>query len=91
MNAKRTSYDYRVNDQVFKKCHEWSKLGKCWDGPYAIKRVHVNGYVTGQLRVGVTERLNIRRFKPHHKPTVQPPANPVVTVQPVGHRTRARS
>ncbi len=53
VNAKRTSYDYRVNDQILKKQHKWSKLGERWDGPYAIKWVHVDGNVMVQLHAGV--------------------------------------
>ncbi len=69
-----------------------SKLGELWDGPHVIKQVHVNGNVTVQLRTGVTERLNIRRDKQYHEPTVQPDvSNPLVPVQPVVHRTRACS
>ncbi len=26
-NAKRILHDYKVNDKIFKKRHEWSKLG----------------------------------------------------------------
>ncbi len=54
--------------------------------------MHVNGNVTVQLRTGVTERLNIRRVKPYHEPTVPPTGadnNPVVLVQPEGHQNRA--
>ncbi len=94
MNAKRTSHEYKVNDQILKKRHDWMKLGKRWDGPYVIKQVHVNGNVTVQLRTGVTAHLNIRRVKPYHEPTVRPTdatTNPVVQVQPVGHRTHAHS
>jgi hypothetical protein len=90
-NSKRTSHDYKVGDKVLKKRHEWSKLGEKWDGPYVIKQAHVNGNVTVQLCTGVTERLNIRRIKPYQKPTVPGPENPVVPVQPIGHRTRGRS
>ena len=91
VNAKQTSHDYQVGDHVLKKRHEWSKLGEWWDGPYVIKRAHVNGNATVQLRTGVTEHLNIRRVKPYLEPTVQAPANPVVPVQTVGRQTRARS
>ncbi len=94
VNAKRVSHDYKVNDKIFKKCHEWSKLGKRWEGPYTIQRVHVNGNVTVHLQTRVTECLNIRRVKPYYEPTVQSMGantNPAVPVQPVGHRTRARS
>ena len=91
VNAERTLHDYQVGDQILKKLHEWSKLGEQWDGPYVIKRAHVNGNVTVQLHTGVTECLNIRRVKPYLEPTVQAPANPVIPVQPVGHRTHGRS
>ena len=91
VNAKRSSYDYRVGDTVLKKRHEWSKLGERWDGPFTISRVHVNGNVTISLRDGVTERLNIRRVKPYHTPTVPPPDNPVLPVQPVSARLRSRA
>ncbi len=89
-NAKRSSYDYKVGQQVLKKRHEWSKLGERWDGPFEIKRVHVNGNVTMALREGVTERINIRRVKPYHTPTVAPIPLPIVPTEPVGSRTRSR-
>lgn len=69
-NAKRSTYDYQVGQQVLKKKHEWTKLGRRWDGPYNITRVHCNGNVTIQLKPGVTERLNIRRVKPYHTPNI---------------------
>lgn len=69
-NAKRSSYDYQPQQQVLKKRHEFGKLGDRWDGPFSIKRVHTNGNITIQLRPGVTERLNIRRVKPYHAPTL---------------------
>ena len=71
MNARRSSYDYQPSQQVLKKKHEWTKLGERWDGPYAIKKVHVNGNVTIELAPGVTERINIRRVKPYHQPSEQ--------------------
>lgn len=91
VNAKRSSYDYKVDDQVLKKRHEWTKLGERWDGPYTICRVHVNGNVTVELRPGVTERLNIRRVKPYHSPTVPPPDNPVLPTEPISSRLRSRA
>lgn len=71
-NTKRSSYNYKVGQQVLKKRHEWSKLGERWDGLFEIKQVHVNGNVTIELREGVTERINTRRMKPYHTPTVAP-------------------
>ena len=57
VNAKRSSYDYRVGDTVLKKRHEWSKLGERWDGPFTICCVHVNGNVTipARRRFGTLE------------------------------------
>ena len=69
-NAKRSAYDYRIGQRILKKKHEWTKLGRPWDGPYTIQRVHVNGNVTIELLPGVTERLNIRRVKPYHTPNI---------------------
>ena len=69
VNARRSSYDYQPGQQVLKKRHEWTKLGERWDGPFPIKRVHVNGNLTIELRQGVTERINIRRVKPYHTPS----------------------
>ena len=92
VNAKRTSYDYAIGQKVLKKRHEWSKLGEKWDGPFSIERVHVNGNVTIAIRDGVTERINIRRVKPYHEPTVPPtemPPNPVVPTEPVSRRLRS--
>ena len=83
INAKRTSFDYQPGQEVLKKRHEWTKLGERWDGPYAIKRVHVNGNITIELKDGITERLNIRRVKPYHKPTVETNRPPLI--QPSTH------
>ena len=84
VNAKRSSYDYQQGQTVLKKRHEWTKLGERWDGPYPIQRVHVNGNVTIQLCEGVTERINIRRVKPYHLPTIEPSNIP--TDEPVARR-----
>ena len=84
VNAKRSSYDYQEDQTVLKKRHKWSKLGERWDGPYPIQRVHVNGNVTIQLCEGVTERINIRRVKPYHLPTIEPSNIP--TNEPVAQR-----
>ena len=72
VNAKRSSYDYQPGQKILKKKHEWTKLGERWDRPFEIKKVHVNGNVTIDLRQGVTERLNIRRIKPYRAPTSDP-------------------
>ena len=36
-NAKSSSYDYQVGQQILKKKHEWTKLGHHWDSPYTIQ------------------------------------------------------
>ena len=41
-----------------------------WEGPYPIKRVHVNGNVTIALKPGVFESINIQRIKPYREPTL---------------------
>ena len=69
VNAKCSSYDYQPGQQVLKKRHEYTKMGERWDGPFPIRRVHVNGNVTIALRAGVTERINIRRVKPYRPST----------------------
>ena len=71
-NARRTAFDYRNGEQILKRIHDPTKLGQRWEGPYPIERVHANGNVTIALRPGVLERINIRRFKPYHEPTLPP-------------------
>ena len=58
-NQKRRRWDYAVGQEVLKKIHDPTKLGKQTAGPFEIKQVHVNGTVTMELRPGVTERINI--------------------------------
>ena len=84
-----SEYEYQQGQTVLKKRHEWTKLGELWDGPYSIQRVHVNGNVTIQLREGVTERINIRRVKPYHAPTIEP--GNVPTDEPTIRRTTRSS
>ena len=71
-NARRTAFDYKIGEKVLKKIHDRTKLGLRWEGPYPIERVHVNGNVTIALKPGVLERINIRRVKPYHEPTLPP-------------------
>jgi hypothetical protein len=40
-------------------------MGKRTCGPYKIVQVHVDGTVTIQLRLGLTERINIRQIIPY--------------------------
>ena len=53
INAKRSSYDYQPGQKILKKKHEWTKIGERWDGAFEIKKVHVNGNVTIDLRQGL--------------------------------------
>ena len=59
-NAQRRTYDYALNQKVLKKVHDPTKLGIRTTGPYKLKKTHVNGTVTMELRPGVSERINIR-------------------------------
>jgi len=63
-NAKCRHYDYQVNDLVWYRDFDPSKLDPRAEGPYRILRVHANGTVTVALTPHVTERINIRRIKP---------------------------
>ena len=51
-----------------KKVHDPRKLEWQWDGPYPIKRVHVNGDVTIALKPGILERINICCVKSYFEP-----------------------
>ena len=44
-------------------------LGRRTFGSFTIQRVHVNGNITMELRPGLSERINVRRVTPFHKPT----------------------
>ena len=66
-NAQRRTYDYAPNQMVLKKVHDPTKLGIRTTGPYKIKKTHVNGTVTMELRAGVSERINIRRVIPYRE------------------------
>ena len=66
-NAQRPTYEYAPNQKVLKKVHDPTKLGIRTSGPYNIKKVHVNGTVTMELRPGVSERINIRRVIPYRE------------------------
>ncbi|CAB9529899.1 unknown protein [Seminavis robusta] len=74
-NAKRISYDYAVDDLVYKRAYLGlsDKLKPTASGPYRVSRVHTNGNVTIQLSPHQFERLNIRRVFPKH------PVPPVAT------------
>jgi len=63
-NARRRNCDY-VPTRM-KKMHDPTKLGVRTSGSYTIMRVHINGTITLQLRLGVTERINICRVIPYH-------------------------
>ncbi|CAB9515280.1 Retrotransposon protein [Seminavis robusta] len=74
-NAKRISYDYAVDDLVYKRAYLGlsDKLKPTASGPYHVSRVYTNGNVTIQLSPHQFERLNIRRVFPKH------PVPPVAT------------
>ena len=60
-NAQRRTYDYAPNQNVLKKVHDPTKQGVRTSRPYKIKKVHVNGTVTMELRPWVSEWINICR------------------------------
>ncbi len=64
-NQKRRRFDYLPNQRILKKCWKPCKLDERTSGPYRVLQTHVNGTVTIELRPGVSERLNIRRFIPY--------------------------
>jgi len=66
-NAQRRTYNYALNQKALKKVHDPTKLGVRTSGPYKVKKLHLNGTVTMELRPGVSERINIRRVIPYRK------------------------
>ena len=64
-NARQYDFDYQPGQKVLKKRHTFRKIGECWNGPYKVLCTYVNGNLTIEFMPGVTERLNIRRFKPY--------------------------
>jgi hypothetical protein len=47
-HLKRCSFDYAVNEDVLLKVPNPRKLDDKAEGPYVIRKVHVNGTVTMQ-------------------------------------------
>ena len=72
-NVKRRSYDCEQGQKALKLVHKPTKLGRRTFGPFTVQRVHVNGNITMELRLGLSERINMRRVIPYHKPTMPPP------------------
>ncbi len=68
-NAKRIDFDYQPGQKAYKRVHDPRKLENRWKGPYPIVKIHVNGTVQLRLNKLVTERVNIRRIKPHRAGT----------------------
>ena len=66
-HAQIRTYDYAPNQKVLKKVHDPTKLGIQTSGPYNIKKVHVNGTVTMELRPGVSDQINIRCVIPYRE------------------------
>ena len=65
-NASCYSYDWQINDQVFKKelLSLSDKMKPKWSGPYPVECIHVNGTCMIQLVPNITEWLNICQLKP---------------------------
>ena len=64
-NRKQCQFDYASVQQVLKKVHDPTKLGVRTEGPYTIKRIHINGNLTILLREGITEHINIHKVLPY--------------------------
>jgi hypothetical protein len=64
-NQKRRRYDYLPGPHVLKKLWKLRKLDTRTSGPYRVLQTHVNGTVTIELRLGVSERLNRWRVIPY--------------------------
>jgi hypothetical protein len=60
-NQKRRWYNYLPEQRVLKKHWKPHKLDARTSGPYRVLQTQVNGTVTIELRLGVSERLNIWR------------------------------
>ncbi len=68
-NQRRINYDHYVGRQVLKYDNTIKgKLAVKTSGPFEIVQVHVNGMITIQLRVGVTEQINIRPTIHYRRP-----------------------
>ncbi len=65
-NRKQRQFDYAPGQQGLKKVHNPTKLGVTTEGPYTIKRIHINGNLTILLHEVITERINIRRVLSYH-------------------------
>ena len=65
-NARRRNHDYKVGDFVLEMVDNPTKLGYPTKGPFRITQIHTNGTITIQRRPHVTDRVNIRRFRPYH-------------------------
>ena len=66
-NRKQISHDYQPNDQVLVLAYKPDKLEPRARGPYHILHTHVNGTVTIQRSLTITERINIRRLRPYRQ------------------------
>jgi hypothetical protein len=64
-NRKQRQYYYAPGQQVLKKVQDPTKLGVRTEGPYTIKRIHINGNLIILLCEGITECISIRRVLPY--------------------------
>ena len=66
-NQARRNFDYQVGGYVLETIHNPTKLGQRFKGPYRIEQVHANGTITIRRTPHVTDRVNIRKFRPFHQ------------------------
>ena len=69
-NAKRTSYTYKVGDQVLLKRGTENKYETPYAGPYPILQVNDNGTVRLRMKA-IIDTVNIRRLYPYIQATDQ--------------------
>ena len=62
-NNARRNYDYKVGDYVLKRLDK-TKMGPVNSGPFRIERIHTNGTFTLRFSDHVTDRVNIRGYRP---------------------------
>ena len=66
-NRKRMFVDCQPNDEVVVLTCKPAKLEPRAHGPFRVLHTHANGTVTVRRNNAVTERMNVRRIKPHRR------------------------
>jgi hypothetical protein len=67
-NRRRHFHDYQPGQEVLVLTFQPNKTEPRAIGPFRIDQVHVNGTITIRRNEFVTERINVRRVRPYHRP-----------------------